>query len=443
MTPTLEDAIRVGALACRNRLYRAPLLEVAGNRPDAARVLARELGPSAESGIGLVFQGASLVTPTGGRTAPGLARVHDAEFVRSLAPAVAEVHRHGAVIVAQLGHGALQCMETWHAEYRRSHPDVETLAVARPPWWFRGLVASRFLRIPHLRVMTGDDLRDLARAFGRAARHLAEAGYDGVHLAGANGSIFQQLWSPAFNFRTDEFGGRAVEDRALFLRLVVDEIRRAARPGFPVMAKVPAESAAPFFVRRRLTRDDGARIARVMEDAGVDAVVPVEVGVTRDQSVARGRYPAIAWNDPRFADGYVRTFGSRRKARAVRAANRVAARLLPFGATWNARFCALVKRRVGIPVLCEGGVRSRADVDRILGGGMADMVGLARPLYAEPYLARRLLREPAATALCESCNNCTIPQVNGLPGVCRTPHVLAARGRLEKAGAYRPVEEPR
>lgn len=427
----------IGRVAVRNRLYRAPLLEVTGNRPDAARILARELVPSAESGIGLVFQGAGIVTPQGGRTAPGLPRVHDPSFVRSLAPAVEAVRAHGARVFMQIGHGGLQTMETWHAGYRARHPDLETLAVSQPPWWFRALLATRFLRIDRLRVMTDDDVRALARAFGRAARNAMDAGYDGVHLAGANASIFQQFWSGVFNKRTDAFGGRTIEERGAFLRLVVEAIRGATRPDFPIAAKVPAETAAPFFVRGALTIEDGVRIARGMEDAGVDAVVPVQVGVTRDQTVARGKFPRLAWDDPRFQDAYAAAFGSRRKARVVRAANRVAARVVPFRPTWNAGFASRVKAAVGIPVLLEGGVRSRAEMDRALAEGACDMVGLARPLYAEPYFPRRILRDPSAAALCGNCNNCTIPQVGGLPGVCRTPDVLAARGRLEKRGEYR------
>jgi len=433
----LEDPLRIGSVESRNRLYRAPLLEVAGNRPDAGRILARELEPSAAGGCGLVFQGACLVTPTGGRTAPGLSRVHDEAFVQSLRPAVEAVHRHGALLFVQLGHGALQSMEAWHVAYRRAHPGLETRAVSAPPWWFRTLLGLGFLRIDRLREFTTEELHDLARAFGRAAGHAARAGYDGIHIAGANASIFQQLWSPVFNRRTDEFGGRTVAERGRFLELVVREIRRATRPDFPVTAKIPAETAAPFFVRGALSLDDGARIARVCHDLGVDAVAPVQVSITRDQSVARGRFPKRGWDDPRFRDRYAAVFGSRRKARLVRLANRVAARVWRFRPVWNERFFGRVKAAVpDMVVLAEGGIRRRAEMDRLLRDGVADMVGMARPFYAEPYAAVRLLGEPDAAMACASCNNCTIPQVTGAVGVCRTPEVLAQRAALMKAGAY-------
>lgn len=434
--PDLTTPLTLGARETRNRLYRAPVLEVAPQGPGAARILARELVPSAAAGCGLVFQGACLVTPRGGRSAPGLLRVHDRDFVLSLRPAVEEVKAHGALLLMQLGFGALQTMELWHREYRDAHPGIETLAVSEPPWWFKAVGATPILDLSTVRVMTEREMEDLAEAFGRCAGFAAEAGYDGVHLAGANGSVFQQVWSRVFNRRADSFGGRTVRERARFFRLVVESIRRHTPRGFLLATKIPAETAAPFFVRDALTVADGVEIARIAQDAGVDAIVPVRVGVTRDQATARGHYPDISWRDPRWQEGYHRAFGGKARTALVREANRVAALALPFEPSWNAGFCAEVKRAVDVPVLCEGGVRSRHEMDRLIGEGKVDMVGMARPFYAEPRLAWRLLHEREARAICESCNNCTIPQVTGATGVCRTPVILAERGRLQKQGAY-------
>lgn len=422
----LRSPGQIGTRSVRNRLYRAPVLEVAGNGPDASRILTRELLPSADCGV--VYQGASLVTPQGGRSAPGLSRVHDRDFVLSLKPTVDAVKAQGALFLMQLGHGGLQTMELWHKAYKAAHPDLETLAVSEPPWWFR---AVPLLDTSSVRVMSEREVEELAKCFGRSAAFAAEAGYDGVHLAGANGSIFQQVWSPVFNKRTDSFG----EDRNKFFRLVVENIRASTPPRFLLTTKIPAETEAPFFVRNALRVEDTVRISKVAADLGVDAVVPVRVGVTRDQATARGHFPKISWNDPRWQKGYDQAFGPARKL-AVREANRVAARAIPFEPAWNAGLCRAVKRAVSIPVMCEGGLRSRGEMDTILRDEVADFCGMARPFYAEPRLAYRLLGEDQATALCESCNNCTIPQVTGATGVCRTPEIMARRGQLDKAGAY-------
>lgn len=434
--PSIEDPLNIGSLPVRNRLYRAPLLECAGNEPDAAEIIQRELEPSAATGTGLIFQGACLVTPQGGRTAPGLTRIHDDAFVETLAPTVDAIKQHGARIFCQIGHGALQCMELWHAAYRDNHPDLATHAIADPPWWFKLLWHTPILYKPNLEVFTETDLKDLARAFGQAAGRLHNAGYDGIHLAGANASIFQQLWSPVFNKRDDAFGGDTLRDRARFLERVVEEIRDHTTPMFPITTKIPAETAGPAFVHDTLAIEDGVEIARICEDLGIDAVAPVQVGITRDQSVARGRFPRIAWNDERFQDGYEEAFGSTWRKILLKMLNRFASSALPPEPAWNASFAQEVKAVVDIPVLCEGGVRDRAQMDRLLEEESCDMVGMARPFYAEPRIAHRVLHEAEASALCESCNNCTIPQVTGALGVCRTPSVMEKRGTLAKQGRY-------
>jgi len=70
---------------------------------------------------------------------------------------------------------------------------------------------------------------------------------------------------------------------------------------------------------------------------------------------------------------------------------------------------------------------------------------MARPFYAEPRLGARLLEVESSGenpgVVCESCNNCTVPQVTGAPGICRTPSVLRRRGDLERAGAYERPEQ--
>jgi 2,4-dienoyl-CoA reductase-like NADH-dependent reductase (Old Yellow Enzyme family) len=86
-------------------------------------------------------------------------------------------------------------------------------------------------------------------------------------------------------------------------------------------------------------------------------------------------------------------------------------------------------------VLCEGGIRGRERIDRLLERS-CDAVGLGRPFYAEPRLPARLLGSTDATAVCDSCNNCAVPQATGADGVCRTPEVLERAGRLRRDGAY-------
>jgi 2,4-dienoyl-CoA reductase-like NADH-dependent reductase (Old Yellow Enzyme family) len=322
-------------------------------------------------------------------------------------------------------------MSTWHAGYRERHPKQHQLAVSRPPWQLRALDRAGLLSL-RPKILSTKEIYELADQFGRCAGYAADAGYDGIHISAANMSLVQQFLSPFYNRRDDEFA-----DGVRFLELVHDAVRDHAG-SVPLVTKVPVETAAPSFVRHYISRADGIEMATRLADIGYDAVVPVEVSTFWDMSIVRGAFPDRAWDASDLQDDYAAAFGSRWRTRAVRLLNRLQARRFDRDPGWNADLCRAVRERVDVPVLLEGGLRTRADCDRYLGGDggtpAADMVGMARPFYAEPRLGARLLA--GADALCASCNNCTIPQVTGEPGRCRTPSVVRERARLEQEGAY-------
>jgi len=428
-SPALTDPLEIGGVELQNRLYRAPLLECAGNGPDAVDTYIDELAPAAAAGAGLVFQGASIVTETGGCAAPNMTRVADPAFVDRLLALTDRIHDHDSRIFIQLAEGGLRSLSMWHDGYRREHPEERQRAVSEPPWQLR--LADR-LGLIDLRptVLSTSEVRDLAEQFGRAAGYAVDAGYDGIHLSAANMGLIQQFLSPHYNDRDDEFA-----DGVRFLLAIRDAVREHAG-SVPLVTKVPAETAAPPFVREHLTRADAVGIARRLDDAGFDALVPVEVSTYWDMSVIRGAYPERAWTAAELQSDYAAVFGSRWRARAVQLLNRLESRWFPTEPGWNAPLCRRVRAAVDVPVLCEGGIRERAHCEQLLGGAepTCDAVGMGRPFYAEPRLPARIL--DGGRALCESCNNCTVPQAAGEPGRCRTPQVVRERARLAEEGAY-------
>lgn len=433
----LESPIEIGGMRVPNRLYRAPLLECAGTDESTVDTLIQELEPAAASGTGLIFQGASVVTGSGGCVAPNMTRVSDPTFVRSLDRLTDAIHDHGGRIALQIDHGGLRTLETWHRGYRASKPDLEQFAVSEPPLALRFAEKLDFLSYD-LHPLSTDEIEELAVAFGRAAGAAVEAGYDGIHLGSANMGLLQQFLSPYYNRREDEFGG-SLAGRVRILERIHDEIRDRVGD-VPLMAKVPAETAAPPFVRRHLSRSDGVRIAKQLESIGYDALAPVEVSTFWDLSLTRGAYPDRAWNADQFQAGYTDAFGSSTRAAIVDLATRVESWFHSFEPGWNEAFCRAVRERVDVPVLCEGGIRERAQMDRLLETGACDLVGMGRPFYAEPRLAARILNGSEewenTRVLCESCNNCIVPQATGAPGICRTPSVLRRRGKRQRAGEY-------
>ena len=260
--------------------------------------------------------------------------------------------------------------------------------------------------------------------YGEVAAWAREAGYDGFQLGSANAKLLDQFLSPFYNRRSDEFGG-SLERRASVLRLIREAVAERAGDDFPCTVKVPTETAPPGFPRA--TVDEALRLCTLVEEWGYDAVTPVEVSVFPDTTLSRGGVPDSLWKQPGMRRRFEKASPSRLRRFALQAGSWVGGVRAPFRPMWNWPLFAAVRRRVSsIPVFAVGGIRTAAEVDDILSSGDADLVGIGRPFYAEPDLARRILGDASddAPGLCRNSNRCVPAQMLGMKGVCYNPEVI-------------------
>lgn len=404
-----------GTTTVRNRLYRAPVLEGAGNDADCADIYAKTFVENARHGVGLIIQGNSCLYEEG-RTSPGMTCVDTRERMHRLAPMVEAVHAEGAAIWIQVGHGGLYAMEAWHEPYASTRRGP-ILAPSPPPWYLR----AAFRGVP-VHSMTTDEVRAMAVRYGDVAAWAREAGYDGIQLASSNAKLLDQFLSPFYNRRTDEFGG-SPEGRARILRVIREEIGRRAGWDFTCTVKIPVGEKAPPFTPRT-TWDEGLQMAQWVAEWGYDAVTPVHVSVLPDTTLSRGGIPRSIWNNKAIA-GKLAAASPRRGRRAtIKAGYLVGGLASPFRPVWNRSRIEATRERVSIPVFAVGGIRTRDEVDEILDTGMADLVGIGRPFYAEAALAARILGPDGdGHARCQSSNLCVPAQMLGMRGVCYNPEV--------------------
>jgi 2,4-dienoyl-CoA reductase-like NADH-dependent reductase (Old Yellow Enzyme family) len=340
--------------------------------------------------------------------------------VLRLAPVVDEVHRHGASIWIQLGHGGLYSMEAWHEPYA-SQRRGPLLAASKPPLPLR----PTFRGVP-IHVLTTDEIHSLAIRYGEVAAWCREAGYDGVQLGSANAKLLDQLLSPFYNRRTDEFGG-SLDNRARVLRLIREAVAERAGADYPCTVKVPAETSLPFMPRTGV--DEALRLCELVEEFGYDAVTPVGVSVFPDTTLSRGGVPSSMWTHKGMSERMRKAAPSAVKRFTIRAGAWVGAKRAPFEPVWNRDLFTAAKARVSIPVLAVGGIRTAAEVDEILDHGHADLVGIGRPFYAEPDLPARILAAGDGAGLCRNSNHCVPAQMLGMKGTCYNPEVVRLRSR--------------
>lgn len=412
-TTDVTTPLSIGGATVRNRLYRAPVLEGAGDGDDIADRYAKHFVENARHGVGLIIQGSSCIHRDG-RTSPGMSCVDTKEKMDRLAPMVDAVHAEGASIFLQLGHGGLFAMEAWHEPYA-SDRGGPLLAASPVPWYLKPVFAGT-----PVRVLSTDEVRAMADRYGKLAAWARDAGYDGIQLGSANAKLLDQFLSPFYNRRTDEFGG-SFENRARILRLIREAVAERAGPEFPCTVKAPAEKAPPGLPRS--TADEALELCRLVQEWGYDAVTPVEVSVFPDTTLSRGGVPDSLWTNAGMAKR-LRAAAPKRSRRAIlKAGAWWGGKVAPFEPVWNRELFRAATAVVDIPVFAVGGIRTSDEVSQILERGEADMVGIGRPFYAEPDLAARILAGDPQPRACLNSNRCVPAQMLGMKGVCYNPEV--------------------
>lgn len=200
--------------------------------------------------------------------------------------------------------------------------------------------------------------------YAQAGRRLYEAGFEGFSLHAGAGKYLAQFVSPWSNRRTDEFGGSPA-NRVRYLIMVINAIREQTRPDFPVILRVPMQEC----IEGGLSLEEGIEQIALLAEAGVDAFI-----------LATGGQEDL-WED--CASYAMPIEASLRSLEAVRKA-------LP-----------------DITIIANNGLHNPAVAEQLLAKGIADFIGINRPLIADPHYVEKVREDRLETIrFCIRCNNC-------------------------------------
>ncbi len=360
MPPDPFDATTIGPLSLANRFVRAATWE--GLADDDGRVtpeLTEVYVRLAKGGVGLILTGHAYVSPEG-QAGPRQLAVHDDSLTPGLSEMVEAVHAAGGKIAVQLAHAG------GRAPVRLT--GLAPLAPSADSPYFETQVQA----------MTRAQIEAIAAAFGRAAERAKQAGFDGVEIHAAHGYLLSEFLSPAFNRRSDDYGGDAA-NRARFLLEVVAAVREAVGPDLAVMVKINSQD----YLDGGLSSEECLEVGRLLEAAGVDAV-EMSGGTFASGKLLPSRVGRIGPEE----EGYFRE-----TARAF-------------------------KRSMATPLILVGGIRTLDGARRLLAEGACDLLSLCRPLIREPELIERWRSGEETGSSCESDNLCFRPIIAGKGFYC-------------------------
>jgi len=211
--PTLFDPLKLGALELPNRILMAPLTR---NRATPNGRVPTQLQVDyyrQRASAGLIISEATSVSPMGvGYAAtPGIWSNEQTEGWKAVTRAV---HAAGGRMVLQL----------WHVG-RISDPMFlngalpEAPSAVRPKGHVSLVKPEKDFVTP--RALEREEIPGIIASFRRGAENAKKAGFDGVHIHGANGYLLDQFLQDSTNKRSDDYGG-PIENRARLMLEVAD-----------------------------------------------------------------------------------------------------------------------------------------------------------------------------------------------------------------------------
>ncbi len=358
----LFESSRINSLELKNRFVRSATWEGMATEDGAVTPqLIRTMQDLAEGEVGLIIPGHIYVQPRG-KASPWQLGIYKDELLEGLGELTQAVHSAGGKILAQLAHAG--------------HFTSEDLAGGPP------MVASDFegLSSSPRHEISKEDLQDLIQDFARAAGRAKQAGFDGVQIHSAHGYLLSQFLSPAFNKRSDEYGGD-IENRSRLHLEILQAIRREVGEDYPVMVKINSRDFDDY----GLSAEDSLQVGKLLANSGLDAI-ELSGGLLTGGKLSPSR-PKI---DSPEKEAY---FSSE---------------------------AHIFKQNIDLPLILVGGIRSYEKAEEVVNEGIADYISMSRPLIREPALVKRWQEGDLRPAECVSDNLCFKPAMEGKGIYCLT-----------------------
>lgn len=385
----LFTPLKVGNTYLRNRIIAAPITSYAEEASPADKF--ESIAAKARGGVGMIIIGSVAVNDYDALIYHASSSLfgHEKKIFEEM---VSMIHQYGAKASVELFHGGMfaDCRKTGadpigpctmersfseYAGYERIEPDV--------------------VDSTHVIGMDEAMMEKVCAQYAVSAKEAARMGFDMVMLHFAHGWLIDQFLSPFFNHRTDEYGG-SLENRMRFPIRVVEAVRKAVGPEYPIDIRIGASER----VKEGISPEDICQFLVRIEPL----INMVHVSSGLDKLVGATSYIEAPSVHPHAL---------------------------------NVAYAKFIKSKLQrIPVAVVGSITTPKEAERILADGSADLIALGRPLIADPDWANKARdNHPEDIRTCIRCDSCYSVATQGCSQGC------AVNPRYERELRLRTEEE--
>ena len=209
--------------------------------------------------------------------------------------------------------------------------------------------------------MTEEDILDVIDRFVFTAKIARDTGFTGVQFHSAHGYLLSEFLSPDINNRTDAWGG-SIENRARIHLEIIKRCRHEVGEDFPISVKLNSAD----FQKGGFSPNESIKVAQMLENAGVDII-----------EISGGTY-----EQPKLI-GVEASINAKRSEKRKESTIAREAYFLEYAQD--------IRKAVSIPLMVTGGFRTREGINDALQSNVCQIVGIGRPLCADPYCIKKMI----------------------------------------------------
>ncbi len=300
------------------------------------------LGSRAVGGAGIIMQEATAVLPEG-RISYGDLGIWDDNHIPKLKEITDFIKENGAIAGIQLQHAGRKASKNkpWEGDFAlepNSELGWQTVAPSPVPWHPDN---------PPTHELTVDEIKEVIKAFGEAAKRAVGAGYQIIEIHAAHGYLIHQFLSPLSNKRTDKYGG-AFENRIRLLLEVIEEVKSVIPSEIVLFVRISATDWMDEVESWNL--EQSIALAKILKEHGVELIDVSSAGLVPEQKVIGG---------PGF----------------------------------QTSFAGEIRKQTGIKTGAVGLITTASQAEHILRTGQADLIILGRELLRNPYFSLQAAKE--------------------------------------------------
>ncbi|MGL5550102.1 MAG: NADH:flavin oxidoreductase [Culicoidibacterales bacterium] len=351
---TLFQATKVKNMTLKNRFIRSATWEAMANpNGTPSEQLQQVYEDLAKGGVGLIITSYAYISQME-QPNEGMLGIYADTLIPAYQEMVKRIHQHNAKVAMQLVYGGSL----------NNHTQAASMTI-----YGASAIENQTTGIMPI-AATKQQIQEVVKLFGEAALRAKQAGFDAVEIHAAHGYFLNLFLAPAYNQRTDEYGGE-IHNRARIIYEIVAEIRRAVSEEFPIMIKL---NVSDFSGQDGFTFEEAQIVCQRLDQLGIDLI-------------------ELSGGNLAFPDNPA-TFNKHKNI------NHIAEQ------SYFSREASIIAASINAKVILVGGNKNFAKMEVILNESEIAYFGLSRTLFSEANLIQRWKQTPTARPKCVACNRC-------------------------------------